>query len=188
MHYRILLICSLMIISSLLQAQQSCHDQISYSTPRERFKVPSFDVSSVDDAQTGLTWQRCPVGFTINDNGTPRFYEDDTCEETSAKFLDWQNALVTAESVNSSGGIGGFTDWRLPNIKELSSIVERKCVYPAMNTRIFPPISEVEEDEYWSTTTYDTINEAATINFRFGDTDKAIKTNTDIYTRLVRKN
>ncbi|MGH8500348.1 MAG: DUF1566 domain-containing protein, partial [Methylococcales bacterium] len=40
------------------------------------------------------------------------------------------------EANNST--LAGFTDGRLPNLKELSSIVERKCFNPAINEAVFP--------------------------------------------------
>ncbi len=41
----------------------------------------------------------------------------------------------------------GRNDWRLPNVKELLSIVERRCAMPAINSEIFP---ETTTWNYWT--------------------------------------
>lgn len=55
----------------------------------------------------------------------------------------WQSALAYADSFS-------YDDWRVPNVKELQSIVDYSGVYPAINTSYF---SITDEDAYfWSST------------------------------------
>ncbi len=76
------------------------------------------------DTRTGLMWLRCPLGQTWT--GTACDGEPD--------YRSWQEALQAAD-----GAIfAGFGDWRLPNIKELASIVEQHCRLPAQNASLFP--------------------------------------------------
>jgi hypothetical protein len=72
-------------------------------------------------------WKQCPKGLTGND-----------CEIGMATTFNWQVALQIPETINSIGGFAVYTDWRLPNIKELSSITEEQCHSPALNLNIFP--------------------------------------------------
>ena len=53
---------------------------------------------TISDLNTGLMWQQADDG----------------------DFYDWENAIVTAENFE----LAGYTDWRLPNPKELHSIVD----------------------------------------------------------------
>ncbi len=83
---------------------------------------------TVTDSATGLIWQRCAYGQGWNGS---------TCIGTA--FTSAWAAAVT----------GAPSGWRLPNVKELESIVERQCAAPAMNTAAFPAAPSVN---FWSST------------------------------------
>jgi len=78
------------------------------------------------DARTGLTWDRCLLGQDhANDcagGGDP---------------YNWEDGLAAAETANATSWLG-YDDWRLPNVKELRSLVERACVQPGIDTSVFP--------------------------------------------------
>lgn len=125
-------------------AQQVCNDRINQTAPVSRFTDNGN--GTVTDVRTGLMWQRCMVGYTFSDNGTPGTLTDDSCAPSATITFLWQQALQGAVDSNAQGGFAGFTDWRLPNIKELISIVEHQCASPAVNETIFPdtpPTAEV---------------------------------------------
>ena len=104
--------------------------------------------STVTDTYTGLMWQRCSVGQTwlINQcNGTPREFEG---------YDDWGRALKEAEG----SSFARYTDWRVPNVKELLSIVNYKNFNPAISTDVFPntPKGTLNNDIlYWTSTPRD---------------------------------
>lgn len=91
---------------------------------------------TVTDSSTGLEWQRCPAGL-----------EGANCDAGLASGFSWTNAL----SYCGSRDLGGHTDWRLPNIKELESLADLSRYNPAINSAYFPG-AEVT-DYYWSSTT-----------------------------------
>jgi len=82
---------------------------------------------------TGLTWKRCAEGQSWDS-------VNKTCTGTAAGGYTWSAALSLA-----SGG------WRLPNINELHSIVERRNSNPAINATVFPNISSDDFLLFWST-------------------------------------
>lgn len=64
------------------------------------------------DAKTGLMWDRCSVGQSWN--GT-------TCTGEAIQ-LNWQDAKDYVKKFTNQQAKGGYSDWRLPTIQELSSI------------------------------------------------------------------
>ncbi len=124
---RILLILVIFLVQPA--SAQTCRDNIAATTPDARFSVNGDEVT---DTATGLIWQRCSLGQT----GT-------ACDGGSAAGYTWQQALQTAENVRLSTG----NPWRLPNVKELRSIVEAKCYSPAINLQVFP---NTKTSHYWS--------------------------------------
>lgn len=92
---------------------------------------------TISDNDTGLMWKKCSEGKTY-DVGTG------TCTGAYATKT-WTNALSACEA----DATGGHTDWRLPNIRELLSIVDYGRVTPAVN-----PLFDSLWDTFWSSTTY----------------------------------
>jgi hypothetical protein len=87
----------------------------------------------VTDTATGLTWKRCSEGQS---------WDGATCAG-SAMYHTWQQALQVADTASYAGQ----SDWRLPNAKELASIVEQACYSPAIDEAVFPA---TPSSYYWS--------------------------------------
>lgn len=64
---------------------------------------------------------------------------------TTPVYMDWSTAITSCEALNYAG----HDDWRLPNIKELMSIVDYGTYSPAANA-VFV---NCQSDVYWSGTT-----------------------------------
>ena len=82
----------------------------------------SYAVSDDGDFKAGTPWPlprfSDHADGTVTDNLTGLMWSKNANPAGSSKT--WQGALDYVKTVN----IGGYTDWRLPNIKELSSLVD----------------------------------------------------------------
>lgn len=99
-----------------------CIADIESSTHISQFVINNN--GTVTDNKTGLTWMRCSLGQIWDGSG---------CTGSISR-MNWQAALINAKSER----FANFNDWRLPNIKELASIVESSCFDPAINIEVFP--------------------------------------------------
>jgi len=96
---------------------------------------------------------------TVTDTSTGLMWVNSADVLTSE--LDWEGANLAAEALVFPVPIPPATspkyeDWRLPNRKELASIMDYSKSNPAMNTTVFKNV----EAAYWSSTSYigDTID------------------------------
>lgn len=162
---KVLAITSSAIVLALTTTSyaKTCNSKIKQTRPDSRYQDMGAEVK---DTVTGLIWQRCSVGQTWN--GT-------TCTGTATTHT-WQQALNVAKNLGNG--------YRLPNIKELNSLVERQCYYPAINTTIFP---NTINGEYWSSSALLNDYSYSTwfINFRDGYNTNASRTY-EFYVRAVR--
>jgi hypothetical protein len=96
------------------------------------------NLSAIDNL-TGFTWSK--------DAQTPG---PNACGPATTK--NWQDALDYVVCLNTNRYLG-YSDWRLPNSRELFSLVN--CDSPSsavwLNTQGF---SNVQEDDYWSSSSY----------------------------------
>lgn len=112
-----------------------CDAGAKRSTPTAGFEY-SAGGAVVRHKKTGLEWQRCPEGMTFV-AGRAADRSRDTCSGTAGTFNQVLAGQLMA-SVNTGAGRDGKTDWRLPTLDELSSIVEDACQMPAINPEVFP--------------------------------------------------
>ena len=114
-------------------------------------------------AMDGMRFVRCVSGgpYGMNDyvdNGDGTVTDEATglmwARNDSGKAMNWEDALAYAEDSNYAG----YNDWRLPNAKELQSIVDYSGVFPALDTSVFT-ISEITNEAghadypyFWSST------------------------------------
>ena len=145
---------------------------------RSRYVI-SAGADMVTDLYNGLSWQRCPASAVLNNRGTPADASDDRCDAANVPAFSWQAALQHS----TTSAIGDFNDWRLPNIKELESLVEPRCLPLAFDTAVFPAIAR---PKFWSSTPSPQDGaKVETINFFIGETGSSSKTDlADL--RLVR--
>ncbi len=111
-------------------AQSGCRDDIGPTAQIERFDVsdPVPDGYACQP-ETGLLWRRCPLG---------QEWEGDGCSQSAATG-SWERILMeAADYPDANTGLEPHAVWRLPNAKELLSIVERRCTNPSVDTRVFP--------------------------------------------------
>jgi hypothetical protein len=160
LFHKTFLIFSLWLSYSLVLAVQICPDNLVFSTPTDDFSIKA-DLGVVVHKKTSLMWKICSEGQTYN-SGTH------SCTGT-ATTMNWATALETAKNF-ASAGFAGFNDWRLPNVKELRSIIEYRCYNPAINLAIFPDTSTAA---YWSSSPVvaDALNNySELIDFNTGET------------------
>lgn len=65
----------------------------------------------------------------------------------NGNYIVWADAITYIEALD----FAGFTDWRLPNINELLSIVDYGSRNPCIKE---PPFINTGNSTYWSSTTY----------------------------------
>ena len=120
---------------------------------------------TVTDLNTGLMWMRATAD-TDNDG-----------DIDSGDELDWQPACDYCDGLEYAG----YSDWRLPDRRELMSIVDYGRDYPAIN-----PVFSCRSSYYWSSSTYAfRPAHAWGVDFISGRVDYYYKGN-DYYVRCVR--
>jgi len=149
---------------------------IPATTPTNQFTFDFEDGEVVTDNKTGLMWSRCPLGYQ---------WEDNTCNYTSDKSMSWMEALdFVAQNKTAETPHLTYSDWRLPNIKELASIIERRCSEPSVNQYLFG-YTAFSSLSYWSNTHYISSTDVRVVNYYFGSLHSSSATN-ELLVRLVR--
>lgn len=119
---------------------------------------------TITDNATGLMW--CKY-----DSGNDMFKSDVSGYTNNDGSLNWQEALDFSENIS----FAGYSDWRLPNAKELHSIVDYSRSPDATNSAAIDPIFDVTEitneanqtdyPSFWTSTTFNPGSDAIVIYF-----------------------
>ncbi|WP_347486039.1 DUF1566 domain-containing protein [Vandammella animalimorsus] len=118
-----------------------------------RFVPTGVNGNEVKDMETGLTWARCSVGQS---------WDGMTCTGTASRMT---HEAALAHAKEQAG-------WRLPNLKELSSLADLSCVNPAIDAAIFPNTAFGMDAEYLTATPFGRDSAGFwVVDFYYGDAD-----------------
>jgi hypothetical protein len=111
------------------------------------------------------------------DSATSLMWQDDSEAKTNKK--DWDNAKAYCENLT----LGGFSDWRLQNIYELTTLLDNTKFssqsWGHSTIYVIDGIENINSDSYWSSTTYaDDTAYAWVVNFGNAGTSNSNKTST----------
>ncbi|NRB40791.1 MAG: DUF1566 domain-containing protein [Pseudomonadales bacterium] len=141
------LIVAAAFFSSSLLAEQQCNASIDLAKP-DSIYTDHYD-GTVSDNTSGLMWQKCSVGQTWLEGDSSNDGSDDHCD--TAVTLPYKRAVAAADNANAAEE-NGYTDWRLPSLVELQTLVEGACFGPSINEKIFP---DSVSGFYWTATADD---------------------------------
>jgi hypothetical protein len=130
---------------------------------------------TITDNSTGLVWEK----LTNPGDGSIHDFNN---------FYTWTDAFAKIAALNTAN-FAGHSDWRLPNINELLTLVDWGQVVPAINQTVFNNgvDSFTQSDFYWSSTTYQFIpNFAWIVDFVVGFVSADSKGFNGYYVRAVR--
>jgi hypothetical protein len=145
-------------------------------------QTTSYATGDDGDLEKGVAWPNPRFtdngDGTVTDNLTGLFWlKNANCFGTRT----WNNALSDCNGLSAAGYCGltdgsGAGDWRLPNHKELFSLIDAENFGPALP--VGHPFTNVQSYYYWSSTTLAySINGAWGVNMSDGYVYNAYKTN-----------
>jgi len=110
---------------------------------------------TITDLATGRMWSQDDSGSISSSGGTP--------VASNGGAMDWEDALAYVQELNDRNYLG-YSDWTLPNTKELQSIVDYDRSPDATSSAAIDPIfnvtsitneaGELDWGFYWTSTTH----------------------------------
>lgn len=137
------------------------HCNPTSSAPEHIFRANKD--ATITDTRNGLVWARCSLG---------QEWKDGACRGAPKPLL-WSIAALYASN----------SRWRLPEVQELSALVELRCTRPAIDSGLFPATPAAA---YWTATRFANHDGSFwQVQFFLGETLPE-KGDTPAYVRLVQ--
>ncbi len=118
-----------------------------------------YTVRFVRGAEYGVNKFKGNKNGTVSDTATGLMWQ----QSDSGKGLNWEEALAYAAKMNKKR-LSGYNDWRVPNAKELQSIIDYSRSPESSNSAAIDPIFKISEIKnengevdypfFWSSTTH----------------------------------
>ncbi len=121
---------------------------------RKTGQTTSYESGDDGDYESGVDW---PVPrFTEGTGSASNCVTDHLTglmwlKNPDSTVRDWTTAIAYCEALDGNDGRGGYTDWRLPNVNELLSLVD----YGQSSNPVIPsgsPFINVKSYYYWTST------------------------------------
>lgn len=136
---KLLFLIGFMSLARFTYSEQICQlETMKPTAPLDRF---TLGAQTLIDKKTQLMWQKCFAGAS-----------GELCVTGAPQQMTWAVAFQYIQDLNQNGGIAGYSDWRLPNIRELQTIAELQCVEPSLNPSLFP---NAPSGRTWSSSPYE---------------------------------
>jgi len=136
---------------------------------------------TITDTNTSLMWKR---DYEMLIPGSPVSWNDCISAAKPCDWFLWQDALKRAVDDRT----GGYSDWRVPNIKELRSLTDESRIYPALNLGFFP--APLFQASFWSNSpasdVHGNMGLAWSLASNYGQVDPPTTRTSRAYVRLVR--
>jgi hypothetical protein len=174
----ILSICGCGVVSEEVDGQTPPSEQTSLL--KKTGQTTSYTPFDDGYYQIGVTpsYTRDDTKEIVTDNVTGLMWQDDSEAKTVTR--NWQGVKDYCDGLT----LGGYSDWRLPAVEELESIVDYGRQYPSINP-VFVNVT-TNDTYYWSSTSVSgSTNDAWFVNFYDGYVDDYNK-NYNYYVRCVR--
>ena len=137
------------------------------------YSINPQSYTKLDDTGTALG-DNAASWTMVKDNVTGLIWQKATASERN-----WDSAILYCENLT----LGGYFDWRLPTVMELSTLVNAGVYSPSINEDFF---SGTLASYYWSSTTdADSTDDAWYVYFDYGGVNASGKSYTS-YVRAVR--
>jgi len=166
---------TLLVGTPFAHAAANCPAGIPLSTPTTDFTINGD--GTVSHLKTGLMWKQCAEGLSgasCNAGGAM----------ISATAMTWSAALSAGIPSAGSSPFAGYLDWRLPDQKELASIVETGCSSPSINEVVFP--NTPSPRFFWSSTSDATYPSQAWVVYFYDGYSNTYAKSVTMNVRLVR--
>lgn len=111
-----------------------------------------------NDIQNNLNIKNEEKTTTYIDSATGLMWQQDNDAKTIKK--DWDSAKAYCENLT----LGGFNDWRLPNIYELNTLLDNT---KSLSPRVIDGIENKNNNNYWSSTAHDVFMHGAWVVYFF---------------------